>query len=359
MTEGRTIHIPELQALRGIAASAVMVGHALVYYDTPAWFLSLATLANGRAAVVIFFVLSGYVLSRALHRTRFDQDAILRFYLQRVFRIYPAIWAASSLSLIYIFALHWQIAVPHEGEMMRSVFRVDRFDALHIIASLAGMTTFVLPPLWTIFIEIVASVAMPGIAFIALYRPRHYPWVLAAAIVLSFAWPDTYYHTTMYLMDFIVGAGLATSSVSRWFSNMPARIAVVIGLLLLACSQLLPLDYYSPLAHAPETVVSALIIGSLVGGQQRVSWLGSRVLLFIGDISYSVYLLHFPVLCIVAKGLTVFDNPIALSVLLATLTSLITLPLAWLCYEFVEKPGIALGRHTTPSLLRLTWGHRA
>ena len=57
-------HIVELQSLRGIAACAVMIGHALVYYETPDWFRDIALLANGRAAVVIFFVLSGYVLTR-------------------------------------------------------------------------------------------------------------------------------------------------------------------------------------------------------------------------------------------------------------------------------------------------------
>ena len=111
--------------------------------------------------MVVFFVLSGYVLTRGLQRTSFDQDAILRFYLQRLFRIYPALWTASGLGLVYIFALHWQILVPHEGAMIRSEFRADRFDALHIIASLAGMTTFILPQLWTIFVELMGRLLCP------------------------------------------------------------------------------------------------------------------------------------------------------------------------------------------------------
>src|SRR5262245_42816924 len=112
-----------------------MVGHALIYYDTAAWFHQLSLLANGRGAVVIFFVLSGYVLTRSLRSSLFDRDSVLRFYVQRFFRIYPAIWVASSLGLFYIFFLHWQIPIEHPGPLISGQFREDRFDALHIVAS--------------------------------------------------------------------------------------------------------------------------------------------------------------------------------------------------------------------------------
>ena len=105
--QSTTDHIVELQSLRGIAASIVMVGHALIYYDNPSWFYAFALAFNGRSAVVVFFVLSGYVLTRSLWNARFDKVTVVRFYIQRFFRIYPAIWIASTLGLVYLFALHW------------------------------------------------------------------------------------------------------------------------------------------------------------------------------------------------------------------------------------------------------------
>src|SRR5262249_18057505 len=175
-----------------------MFGHALVYYQTPDWFRSLAILVNGRAAVVIFFVLSGYVLTRSLRRSLIDRDTVLRFYVQRLFRIYPAIWAARALGLFYIVFLHWQIPVEHLGCLISSQFTTDRYDAVHIIASLAGMTTFVIPQLWSIFVELVASLAIPGIAFVTLYKRRWLPGLFGLALLVSLSYPETYYHVSMY-----------------------------------------------------------------------------------------------------------------------------------------------------------------
>jgi peptidoglycan/LPS O-acetylase OafA/YrhL len=349
MTYDTQGHIIELQSLRGIAACAVMFGHALIYYDTPSWFHDLAILANGRAAVVIFFVLSGYVLTRSLRRSLIDRDTVLRFYVQRLFRIYPAIWAASALGLFYIFFLHWQIPEQHLGGLITSQFRTDRFDALHIIASLAAMTTFIIPQLWSIFVELVASLAIPGIAYVVLYRRRWLPGLLALAVLMSFIIPNTYYHVTMYFMDFVVGAVLIWAGVTgQVFGRLPLRTTLLVAGGLLLTTQHLPLEYYSPFAHVIDTALSVVIIGTLISASNPRGVLRSNFSLLIGDISYSIYLLHYAVLCIVAKGFAVAGlldlDTVLLSLLLALVTAAITVPLSWLSYVYIEKPGIQLGK---------------
>ena len=71
--------ITELQSLRGIAAATVMIGHCLISYGPSALLIGLSELLNGRAAVAVFFVLSGYVLTCSLQRGRFDREAVLGF----------------------------------------------------------------------------------------------------------------------------------------------------------------------------------------------------------------------------------------------------------------------------------------
>jgi peptidoglycan/LPS O-acetylase OafA/YrhL len=297
------------------------------------------------------------VLTCSLQRGRFDRDAILGFYVRRGFRLYPAIWVASAIGLAYLFALHWQIPPDRAGPLIAHSFRPDRFDTLHIVTSFAGLTTFIIPQLWTIFIEIVASIAMPGIAFVALYRREWFACTLGLAFLVSLTIPSTYYHVTLYLVDFVVGAGLAIPGLAtRLFQNAPTRLLVSIGLMVLACTRFLPLEYWSPAANLLELAAATLIIGALIGSNEKVYLFRSRVLRCFGDISYGIYLLHFVVLCTVVKAFTLLQwalgvsvNIYALAILATCATSTVTILLAWLSYVYVELPGIEVGRR----LLRL------
>ncbi len=350
----RSGHIVELQSLRGIAAVAVALGHAVNYYDTPDWFHRLGWLFNGRAAVVVFFVLSGYVLTRSQRRSSFDLGSILRFYVQRLFRIYPAIWAASVLGMLYLLLLHWRIPVDNVGEGVRHQFRPDRMDALHIVASFAGMLAFILPQLWSIFVEIVASVALPLVAFLAFHRRSWLVGFLAASLAVSYTvGPYTYYLLGLYFVDFVAGAALAMpgSPAQRLFSNAPAHAIVGGGLVLLSLTQYIPLGYYDPSAQLIEMLLAASVIATLVYAKERIPLLASRPLVFIGDISYSIYLLHYVVLCALGKLFAwaqaeagIHVNVLVLSVVIACATIVLTCPLAWLSYTYVEKPGVRLGK---------------
>jgi len=69
--EVRHPHVPELQSIRGLAALAVLLHHCSFLFVTSSTFHFFAeALFNAHAAVVIFFVLSGYVLVRSLHTKR-------------------------------------------------------------------------------------------------------------------------------------------------------------------------------------------------------------------------------------------------------------------------------------------------
>ena len=334
-------HIIELQSLRGIAATAVLFGHVIGYYSIPNWLVDVGKFSNGRAAVVIFFVLSGYVLTQSLRSSAFDPPAVARFYLQRWFRIYPAIWPISLLALGYLVALHWNIPVDNISPDFRRYFRVDRYDLLHIFGSFAGVQAFLLPQLWSIFIEIVASIAMPGIAFVALYRPRWMPLLLIITVAISFAVEHSPYDICLYFMDFIVGAALAM----HLLPPIPLPWLAPVCLVILSMTLFIPLSYVSPTAHIIETFFSALMISVLIS--TPIWWMRSRFMKFVGDISYSIYLLHFLVLCVIAKAFALVHlelNTVVMTLLLAAVVYAVTIPLAWVSYVYVEQPGVHLGK---------------
>ena len=334
-------HIIELQSLRGIAATAVLFGHVIGYYSIPNWLVDIGKFSNGRAAVVIFFVLSGYVLTQSLRSSAFDLPAVARFYLQRWFRIYPAIWSISLLGLGYLVVLHWNIPVDNINPEFRRYFRVERYDLLHILGSFAGVQAFLLPQLWSIFIEIVASIAMPGIAFVALYRPRWMPLLLIIAVAISFAIEHSPYDICLYFMDFIVGAALAM----HLLPPIPLPWLAPVCLVILSATLFIPLSYVSPTAHIIETFFSALTISVLIS--TPIWWMRSRFMKFVGDISYSIYLLHFLVLCLIAKAFALVHlglDTVVMTFLLAGATYAVTIPLAWVSYVYVEQPGVRLGK---------------
>src|ERR1700761_5358530 len=101
--------IVELGSVRGLASVVVIFSHALFFYKNPHWFTNAAQIFNGRAAVMVFFVLSGYVLTRSLGPGEVTTGSLFGFYVKRVFRIYPAIWAASILALVYLTFINFNV----------------------------------------------------------------------------------------------------------------------------------------------------------------------------------------------------------------------------------------------------------
>ena len=348
----RSGQIAELQSLRGIAALTVAIGHTLTYYYDTSSYGSMVL--NGRGAVVVFFILSGYVLTCSLRGRSFDLDSVLTFWGQRAFRIYPAMWVATFVGLWYLVALHWHIRLADGTFGPPGVFRPERFNTLFVGGSFTGMVVYVLPQLWSIHVELLGSLLMPVIAAIALYHKRWALWLLiAVAIVISYAFGhDTPYHSALFLLDFVAGAALAAGALKPAFRKLPApRLLTVIGLVGLGVTRFLPImDYFSPTAHLIETVLAAFVVGLLVE-REPSKLMRSTPLMFIGKISYSVYLLFFVVMCVTAKGLAVLEihaqirpGIIPLSAILAVCTFMVLIPSAWLLFTYVEQPGIRLGK---------------
>jgi peptidoglycan/LPS O-acetylase OafA/YrhL len=97
--------IVELQSLRGIAAFVVAASHLSMVYTLPrAARLSLDCVLNAHAAVILFFVLSGFVLTASLVRNELSFPSIVAFYVRRVFRLYPALWVISGVSVVLLLA---------------------------------------------------------------------------------------------------------------------------------------------------------------------------------------------------------------------------------------------------------------
>ncbi len=332
--------IDELQSLRGLASLVVVVSHCLTYFAAPRWFDHAQELNNAVGAVVIFYVLSGFVLARSIGSKPLTGRAFKLFYAKRLFRIYPALWVSSILMLLYLATLHGLAPAGDFSAATEHHLDPDRRSLLHVMSAFAG-TTFLLPQAWSVAVELVASVLLPIFVFLYVRHPRAF-WIVAVAITLAAVLaPKTPYYVVRYLPCFIVGLLIAF----RPFS--PSRPAVLLSWVGLFTTQLLnPGNVHHQIAVAAQTLFAVVIICSIVEGRGP-ALLKRPSLIWLGDISYSLYLIHWVVLCasaalLNATGLFALGWPWSM-MLLTVVATLCSIAAAAVSYRYVELPGIRFG----------------
>ncbi|MGW5261361.1 acyltransferase family protein [Microbispora sp. NPDC004025] len=365
-----------LDALRGIGAMAVVAEHALPWLMPslrPYWF------SLGMYGVLVFFLVSGYIIPASLEN-RGDVGA---FWISRVFRLYPLYLLVIALVLAMAF---W---VPVRQEVPRDPSAV----AAHVSMLLDVVHTGALAdPMWTLSYEMVFYLLVTAL-FVGGVHRRSGTLAIAfgvvavgAGLVLSAPllpgpWPAV-------ATGVLFVAGLACLITGR-FRRVAAYALGLTALVLLVFGSFVPWFGAAILAVmftgtalyrwergtaglGPVVAAAALVAAAPVWSIQAGWWWvqpdvwittmvlaggtfalgmalrGRRVpgvLTWLGLISYSVYLLHHPLLKylnVLAGDLRSLAPTGRAALTLGYLVALLTL--SWLTYRFVEAPAQALGR---------------
>lgn len=353
-------HQPSLQSLRGLAALLVVLHHCTFYYNYDTGLKKVAEIAlNAHGAVVLFFVLSGYVLAKSLVKRPIGLPQVAEFYVRRVFRIYPALWLSVAVVGLYVFLFVDQPLPPRTSiwwwpEARRAV----PDDLRHYILLFAGWDTIWALPLWTLKIEILGSILMPLVALAMLRAPRLL--LLATMVgyaVLSFG-PEIS-GTLLYLACFSLGAAtlwlLPSLDRAVWRDWQWIVIGVAGLAMLLFSRNLFIADYRDNYFSRPpvmfEAIGAAMLIAMISVRPRLTRFLEGRSLTWLGDISYSLYLLHMPVIGLVTGFLDewlqvtpVGGNMVVHTAVLTAIVLLISVPLSAVAYRYVELPGVSLGK---------------
>lgn len=342
---------PRLESLRGLAALIVCVHHGMSVFVDNARFVVMDALLfafNPASAVIFFFVLSGYVLGRALER----DGAFVPYLIRRLFRLLPPF----VVMVLFTFACERLFRIdPIPTDLMPGFQRMfwpqPTWDALWDNLLLGSFK--VNGPTWTLLPELLGALMLP---FVVAGHTRIVPrwgWALFAAIATLLA-IGPYYMLLWFYFGYFLAREIGTLLAGR---PRLAAITFVVGLIGLAIAGTNG-EFYAVGIVIPSAIAAALMIGAVTASRDLLQWTMVAPLQFLGRISYSLYLVHWPTFYVCAL-LAVICRPIVPTHiwgnLIVTVTSVIVaVGLAALSYRFVEAPSIRAGK-SMARVLAQTW----
>jgi peptidoglycan/LPS O-acetylase OafA/YrhL len=359
-----------LHGLRGIASLTVFVNHFanLLTRNDPI-LGPLNHFGGGLSSVALFFVMSGTVLGISLKRFQLQPMIYAEYAARRALRLLPMVVVSCTIGFAFSRSgLH--AADPRIfGESFFQFYTAPLSIKL-LFFSWTGLYAGADPPMWSIYIEIIASALLPF--FVLASRGIWGNLALCVSLLaLSFATSGANGHFArnfwpVYMVNFAVGLLLCHFGQISALVNRLSRLTVsilTIGLYaLLMCGRTaLNLGEHGvALGNLFDlTVASALVVLLL---ERRPEGGSKGYLNFLGDISYPLYLLHWPVLCMLLAGsvkllgadlVETHFELWAASMFVGSLTLLLALSIA--SHHWIERPAIAFGRKITRwSMLRRT-----
>jgi peptidoglycan/LPS O-acetylase OafA/YrhL len=355
--KGANRYVPGLDGLRGIAVLSVMVYH-----------LNINRAPGGLLGVVIFFVLSGYLITDLIleewKRSRFLN--LKNFWIRRVQRLLPA------LLVMLIFIMTWITLFQHSlipyirGDVIASLFYISNW--WFIFHKVSYFESFETPSpvthLWSLAVEEQFYIVWPLLLTLGIRKLNQRStlvWLtISAAIGSAFLMgglyhPGTdpsrvYYGTDTRVFSLMLGSCLAMIWPAKRLSNKSPKAAIIILDLLGSVSLLFLLvmigtinQYHSFLYRGGmflASIASVILVASIVHPASNLSKiLGFKPLRWIGVRSYGLYLWQYPIIILSSPSVT-SDK---VDFLRATWQICLILLISALSWRFIENPIRSLG----------------
>lgn len=344
-----------LDGLRGIAALVVVLYHI----RWPWHFKDALFIKNGYLAVDLFFILSGFVIGLVYSDWITSADTARAFVRRRFFRIYPLHLAVLAVLLSRECL---KLAAAQGGFLTANLPPFSGANDLTLlVASLTLTHAWGLAstlawngPSWSISCEFAAYLVFAAAAWVGLLGRRIFVFGLAAAATPIYFWLAFHFSTLDKTFDWGLLRCLAGFSLGLALRFVP-RVHPSIGT---AAALAIPFA----LAFASGTSViltiplfATAIVGLCSNRGAAVRFLNTRPVQFLGLTSYSIYLIHEPIL---STFNSIIKRVPALNVWTGDLLLLLSMggifALSALTYHHIEAPGRRLGRAKHQALKRAT-----
>lgn len=359
-----------LHGLRALAAISVLLFHwgsAIGFFSyaqkltsvdiAGVSFSILAPLDFGWLGVPVFFILSAVLLGAAWQEKELSFSSYGVYLRRRFLRIFPAFW----LQLVLLALLAPVLGIVFELEGVWHFIK----HSLLLINLPPWMDKPLNPVWWTLPVEFGFYLVLPLLAVV--FRNKSALCLLLFGFVVTVAWRlfvFSSYETDNYapyiytldalpgvLFTFCLGLALVLHGSGRLFDKLIGVGGFAASILvLLVLTLLLKVNvetYWSGgtlllLWPAAVAVCLVMIIARYLHHDSRI--LSAKPLQYLGDISFGIYLWHYPVLQYLSKIMDSLPHNLFTMLLSLGLTFLLTIIIAHLSYRFVERPCMQMFR---------------
>jgi len=326
----------DIQLLRGWAVLIVVIDHA-----------KLGIMPSGFLGVDIFFVISGFlitgIIARGIENNSFSFG---EFYFRRARRILPAAFVTILLtSILAIFS-----ATSTEIESLLSQIygsltytvnfvlwqQVDYFGADASLKPLLHMWSLAVEEQFYIFLPILMVLAGSRFQTALIWLVTLLSFVFCMFMMQSDP-AGAFYLLPARAWELGIGAILAITLPKLTLSGKLRQIIFWPALLTLVIIPFLPFNYPHPGVFA--AIICIATAGVIAASQEFIALtLPGQVMSRLGDMSYSLYLVHWPIMVFIFSGYIIEEPP----TFIAVLSIACSIGLAFMMYHLVEKPGMKL-----------------
>ncbi|WP_024680380.1 acyltransferase family protein [Pseudomonas syringae] len=337
-----------LQYLRGFAALLVVVGHNSFFLGGD-WIGHIPALLG----VDIFFIVSGFIMTLITYQS---SERPISFMIRRLFRIWPAFFVVWLMSYLFVY--------PERalGEMVCSLYFC--LQDYSLVAPSFGFS--VLGPPWTLTYEVVFYLIFT-ISMSISHRYRSY--VCALVFLVSSVGFQLYYNGHFYFssqsspdivvvhvwqvwiklisntitFEFIAGMMLAELMLANRLPDLSLAGRRLMQLTLLLAIISACIMGWQDYGISGGFWLALIIVVSVVMLSYRSEVEGNKPLVFLGDISYSLYLVHYSLMMFLIKIIP-GNAPFVERAGVFILSIAASIVLAFFMFEWVEKPFIKAGK---------------
>ena len=337
---GSSQYRPDIDGLRAVAVLSVVFFHAKLF-----------ALKGGFVGVDIFFVISGYLITLIIAKEMLlGRFSFIDFYERRMRRIFPALFFLLSLCTLIAAILFApsDLLVFAKALIATTCFLSNFFFLRHSTAGgyFGNISEFqALLHTWSLAVEEQFYLLFPAVLLIIIkWSKQRTAQVLTSLALLSFlscVWLTRHHASAAFYMllprawELLMGSLLAVKAFPMVSGRAPREIGGTAGLALTICAVFMFTDQTPfPGWHAVIPCLGACLI--IYAGEQKSSWVNILLsfppLVFIGVISYSLYLWHWPLIVFAKYFLgRELAGTEALGVVLASLL------MAFISFELVES----------------------